>query len=266
MDKNKSLSFSSDYEQVQYIYFSLYQIMYNITVLLFELDIYHDRKQYYFVSEKLKGAGAETKTIEGTRYFIFKECKYYRINNIMYMEKNSNTYWVDKNVHWVKSNGIVSPDPENTFKSINELILSEFNMIVILTSTANILNGIIGFDKFVIPSVNKVHFLNDCNCKLKIINLNFFFYYSNGEFKVKEMWEFLQFTDDKKNIILMGINLLYLLNEFSTIHIKIVSNNFFLKSISYNSDCECIDAKIVKSNTSNTSNIQNNNSACENHS
>jgi hypothetical protein len=251
----KNLSFSSDFEQIQYIYFCLYQIMYNITVLLFELDVYHDRKQYFFMSENLKNTN--TQTIDGTRCLFCGDCKYYRNNNILYMEKNNNTYWNDMDTYWVKSDGVISVDPNNTFKSINELILYDFNMIKVLNSTAKILNNIVGLDKFVKIYPNKIHFINDCNCKMKLINLNFFFYLNNGSFRVKEMWEFLQFIDDKKNIILMGINLLYLLNEFSTIHIKIISNNFFLKSITFDNDCECINASAITSKKKNNNNNNN---------
>ncbi len=221
MDLDKTLT--NDYDIIKFINFCNYQISYNITTILYEFDFYFERDDFSFIYNYFKKF--KIQTIDNKKIIEYNDEKYYRDNNILYMEKNNKLYWIDNNIYFVKSNNIILEDNEKTFKSINNRFFSDLNIIKILNGIVNIINKIIIYDSFVSVSTNKLKFINICTCSLKIINLNFFFYLNNNKFYVKDIWEITQ-ENNKKNIVLIGINLMYLFREFSSVNLKIRSFNF----------------------------------------
>ncbi len=224
MDKTITKILTNDFDIIKHIYFCIYQIIYNITVILYEFDYYYERNNFSFIADKYKNF---TITItNNNNCLIYFDDKYYRENNIMYLVRNNNIYWLDKNIYYVKKDNIIIEDVDKTFQSINERFFIDFNFINILNSIAKIINKFIFYNKYILVTENKIKFLNNCN--LKIINLNFFFYLNNGFFYVKDIWEIIQ-DNKKENIMKIGMNLMYLYREFSSVNLKITSNTLSTK-------------------------------------
>lgn len=226
MDTDIDKILTNDFDIIRFIYFCIYQIIYNITVILYEFDFYFEREDYSFISNYFINFKIELNN--DNTYLFYKNDKYYRENNILYLESSDKIYWIDKNKYYIKSNNIISEDKEKTFKSINDRFFSSFNIIVLLNSIAKIINKFISYKSFVLVTENKLQFLNELSRICKNINLNFFFYLNNNSFHVKEIWEIIK-DNNKQNILLIGINLMYLFREFSSINLKIRTNNFFTK-------------------------------------
>ncbi len=226
MENNKTITLTNDFEIIKYIYFCIYQIIYNITVILYEFDYHYERNNYSFIIDNFNKF--TTITIDNRKYFLYGNDEYYRDNNILYMIRNNKTYWIDKNVYYVKSNDVVSEDTEKIFNSVNNRFFSKFNIVVVLNSIAKIINKFINYNNYVTFSGNKIQFLNDRGNKT--INLNFFFYSNNGFFYVKELWEIIP-DIKKENILNIGMNLMYLFKEFSSISLRIKTNSFSKKLI-----------------------------------
>ncbi len=220
---------TNDFDIVKHIYYCVYQIIYNITVILYEFDFYYERDNLSFISDNFKNfKNFSIITIDNKNVLLCNDDKYYRENNILYLEMENKTYWFNKNIYYVKSGENILEDSNKIFKSVNERYFSEFNVIKILNSMAKILNKFIVYKKYVSVSANKIQFVNECG--YKIINLNFFFYLNGESFYVKDIWEIIQ-NNKKENMMKIGMNLMYLYREFSSVNIKIKTNNFNKKTI-----------------------------------
>lgn len=208
----------NDIDKMNLIYFGIYQIMYNITVILNEVDFYYDRNTYCFNNQFVKNMRIEI--IDNIKYFTYEDKKYYRKNNILYMEKNNKIYWIENEIYYMNEINNIKIDDEKTFISINDLLFNDLNLIVVLNSICKILNIIINYKEFMTISRNKIIFNNQCK---NMINLNFFFYIDNNKFYLKEFWEFYE-CSNKNTIIKLGMNLIYLLNSFNSVKFHFKKN------------------------------------------
>ncbi len=228
METNVKKILKNDFDIIRFIYFCIYQIIYNITVILYEFDFYFERDDYTFITDKFINFKIESK--EDNTYLFYDNDKYYRNKNILHMERYDKTYWIDNDIYYVKSGNIISEDNEKTFKSINDRFFPTLNIIVILNSIAKIINKFLIYNSFVSVLENKLQFLNNTGNVDKNINLNFFFYFNNNLLYVKDIWEIIK-ENNKQNILLIGVNLMYLFREFSSINLKIRTHNFFTKTL-----------------------------------
>lgn len=220
----------NEVDKIKFVNFGIYQIMYNITVILNELDFYYDRNNYNFNNYLVQNIKVET--IDNIKYFNLNDRKYYRKNNILYMEKNSKKYWIENEIFYVSEENIISVDLEKTFVSTNELLFNELNVITILSSIQKILNAItnVNFRQFLSIMKNKILFYGHCYAYNKLINLNFFYYLDNEKFYLKEFWEFYE-APTKGCIIKFGMNLIYLLNNFGSVKLSFITHKKILNNL-----------------------------------
>lgn len=203
------------YEDINTIKFIIQQIIYNIYVILNELDWYEDRFYNDFFKNKINEINFIIEN--NVNYYINDNIKYHRNNSILYMKMDNKLYWKTNNIYYCKnlSSNKCEIDFNNTFISLNDKLFQNNNLIKVLKGITNLLNYMLKFTSYVSYDNYNIIFINFKKNPYKVINVSKIFYNDNGIFFVKDLNEFI--TTNIITVQKFGLWLKYILEEFSSI-------------------------------------------------